>query len=348
MKTNPKHLLVIRLSAMGDVAMTVPVLQAFLNQHPKVKVTVLTRAFFAPFFEHLPSVTVVTPDLKERHKGAIGLYRLYQELRPLQFDAVADLHNVLRSKILRKYFALGGIPAVKLDKGRSEKKELVKADPNKTLKNLKSMHERYADVFRSLGFTLDLSQTYSVPKLAIPQLKFTINSDKPIIGIAPFAAYESKSLPVPVLKRLLHVLNANVAGTIVLFGGGTEEKIILDGIAKGFDNVHSAVGIMTFKEELALISNLSLMLAMDSGNGHLAAMYGVPVITIWGLTHPCLGFAPFRQEEELQFTPNLDEYPLIPTSVYGKDYPANYLNCFNSISLNSIVQKVSELTAKQA
>ena len=87
---------------------------------------------------------------------------------------------------------------------------------------------------------------------------------------------------------------------------------------------------------------------MDSGNGHLAAMYGVPVITIWGLTHPCLGFAPFRQEEELQFTPNLDEYPLIPTSVYGKDYPANYLNCFNSISLNSIVQKVSELTAKQA
>ena len=56
---------------------------------------------------------------------------------------------------------------------------------------------------------------------------------------------------------------------------------------------------------------------MDSGNGHLAAMYGIPVITVWGVTHPYAGFAPFLQPEENSITADREQFPLIPTSVYG-------------------------------
>ncbi|WP_316930923.1 glycosyltransferase family protein [Lacinutrix jangbogonensis] len=104
MAVKQKHILVIRLSAMGDVAMSVPVLRAFLQQHPNIKLTVLTRAFFKPFFRDLKNVTVFSPDLTGKHKGFFGLYRLSRALKNLGIDKVADLHNVLRTKIL-KFFS---------------------------------------------------------------------------------------------------------------------------------------------------------------------------------------------------------------------------------------------------
>ena len=94
----------MRLSAMGDVAMTVPVLRAFANQYPDVKVTVVSRPFFKPFFEGIPNLTFFAFDEKERHKGFKGLLRLFQDLKALKIDAFADLHNVLRSKVIRTLF----------------------------------------------------------------------------------------------------------------------------------------------------------------------------------------------------------------------------------------------------
>ncbi len=69
----PKHILVLRFSAMGDVAMTVPVLRALTTQYPELKITVVTRAFFKPFFQDLKNVSVYTADFKGKHKGVLGL-----------------------------------------------------------------------------------------------------------------------------------------------------------------------------------------------------------------------------------------------------------------------------------
>ena len=93
---------------MGDVAMTVPVLRAFSLQYPNVKITVVSRPFFKPFFDDIENITFFPIDLKVRHKGFLGLLRLFSDLRKLNIDAVADLHNVLRSKIIRTLFALNG------------------------------------------------------------------------------------------------------------------------------------------------------------------------------------------------------------------------------------------------
>ncbi|NJX16945.1 glycosyltransferase family 9 protein, partial [Tamlana crocina] len=150
----PGHILVIRLSAMGDVAMMVPVLKAFSEKYPDVKITLLTRGFFVPLFKDLQNVDVFAAEVKGRHKGIGGLKRLSEELLDLKIDAVADLHNVLRSNILKLFFKLKGIPVKQLDKGRRERKALTRKE-NKVFIQLKPTHQRYAEVFEKLGYPID-------------------------------------------------------------------------------------------------------------------------------------------------------------------------------------------------
>ena len=118
MKT--EHILVIRFSAMGDVAMTVPVIQSLAKQYPKVRITVLSRPFARPFFEDLaPNVGFMEADIKEEYKGVKGLNALYRRLIAKQFTAIADLHSVLRSDYLRMRFNLDNFKVAHIDKHRN-------------------------------------------------------------------------------------------------------------------------------------------------------------------------------------------------------------------------------------
>ena len=92
-----------------------------------------------------------------------------------------------------------------------------------------------------------------------------------------------------------------------------------------------------------IISNLDVMLSMDSGNAHIAAMMGVKTITIWGVTHPYAGFVPFNQPEEFCLLADREKFPKIPTSVYGNTFPKDYENAAGSISVETIVNKVISL-----
>lgn len=334
----PKHILVLRFSAMGDVAMTVPVLRALTTQYPELKITVVTRAFFKPFFQDLEHVTVYEANLKGKHKGVLGLYKLSKELKALGFDAVADLHNVLRSKILKFFFF--GKKVVQLDKGRAEKKALTSSQ---NFTPLKTTHQRYAEVFEALGFPVDLSQP-TFPKLK-PLSKslstFISNKAFKTIGIAPFAAHESKMYPLTQMETVISKLSKD--NNIILFGGGNKEIEILNQFENQYNNVKSVAGKLNLEQELALISNLDLMLAMDSGNAHMAAMLGKKVITIWGVTHPFAGFAPFNQPNDFALTADRKQFPLIPTSIYGNKFPEGYENAAGSVSEAVIVSKIKAI-----
>ncbi|WP_317042166.1 glycosyltransferase family 9 protein [Zobellia uliginosa] len=343
-KNKPGHILVIRLSAMGDVAMTVPVLIALTRQHPKLKVTVLTRKFFAPMFEGIPNLSVYEADVKGRHKGVFGLWKLYKELVQLKIDAVADLHNVLRSKVLKRYFQFGGIPVVQIDKGRAEKKALTSGNP-KFFKPLKSTHQRYTDVFVKLGLPVEVSkkQVLSKQRLSEKTLGLIGTNSKKWIGIAPFAAFEGKTYPLELMEEVVSELNDSEKYTIFLFGGGADQERTLEGFKKKFKNCLNLVGKLSFGEELALISNLDLMLSMDSGNAHLAAMYGVPVVTLWGVTHPFAGFSPFGQDLDNALCSDRNTYPLIPTSVYGNKMPEGYEKAMHTILPKTVVDKLKQI-----
>ncbi|MFV8345507.1 glycosyltransferase family 9 protein [Flavobacterium sp. ZB4P13] len=333
----------MRLSAMGDVAMTVPVLRAFVKQHPEVKITVISRPFFKPFFEGIPNVAFFAFDEKEKHKGFLGLLRLFQDLKRLEIDAFADLHNVLRSKIVRNLFALSGKKTASVDKGRAEKKSLTQPE-NKVFKQLPTMFERHVKVFEQLGFTVDLSSrsvgTVFPEKAVLSPEILAIIGDKnqKLIGIAPFAQYDSKVYPLDLMQEVIDKLALDAANTILLFGGGKKEIELLDSLASNKENVITMAGQLKFQQELQLISNLDVMLSMDSGNAHIAAMLGVKVITLWGATHPYAGFSPFNQSLENALVSDRNQFPKLPTSVYGNKKVDGYEDAMRTITVDSIVK----------
>ena len=337
------HILVIRLSAMGDVAMTVPVLRAFILQYPNVKITVVSRPFFKPFFDDNENITFFPIDLKERHKGFLGLLRLFSDLRKLNIDTVVDLHNVLRSKIITTLFALNGKKVAATDKGRKDKKALTKL-AIKTISPIKSMFERHCETFEKLGFQINLN-TPTFPEKAIlseETIKITGKKQENWIGMAPFAQYESKVYPTDLMQQVIDELAKNTSNKILLFGGGTEEIKKLNQLKNKHENVLVLAGRTNLKAELAIISNLNTMLSMDSGNAHIAAMLGVKVITLWGATHPFAGFQPFHQPDDFCLTSDRKQYPFLPTSVYGNKKVAGYENAMRTILPSQVIEKIKK------
>jgi len=340
--TPETNILVIRLSAMGDIAMTIPVLRTFRATYPNVKLTVLTRKFFEPLFSDVENLEVYPAEVDRKHKGILGLTRLHKELRRFGITAVADLHNVLRSNVLKALFSLSGILVVQIDKGREDKKALTRAK-NKVFKPLKTTHQRYAEVFGKLGFPINLDDHSFPQKISLSPniVALSLNSSKKWLGIAPFAQYESKTYPVELMIEVIETLDRENQFEIFLFGGGKREKDILNNIASKYNNVINVVGKLPFEDELKLIGNLDVMLSMDSGNAHIAAMYNVPTITLWGVTHPFAGFMPFGQPVENAILPNLAKYDQVPTSIYGNKVPEGYEKVMYSIPPKTVVEKLN-------
>ncbi len=321
--------------------MTVPVLRALVAQNPDVKITVVSRVFYKPIFKNIPNINFFTAHVHHRHKGLLGLFRLYKDLKSKGITEIADLHNVLRSKIIRTLFSISGIKTASVDKGRAEKTSLTRAK-NKIFKPLPTMFERYANVFENLGFSLDLSNPVFPPKQKLDAEIIDLIGEnyQKLIGIAPFAQYDSKVYPLDLMQQVIDKLASTKTHKILLFGGGKKEIELLRSLSKGKENVVIVAGQLKFKQELQLISNLDVMLSMDSGNAHLAAMLGVKVITLWGATHPYSGFSPFNQPIENALVSDRNLYPKLPTSVYGNKKVAGYEDAMRTISVEEIVSKI--------
>ena len=141
-----KKLLAIRLSALGDICMTLPVIDSFCRAYPDVELTLLTSkpgAAITKAVLHLPNLQIVAINKKD-YSGLMGANRLYKEMRAYHFDAIADLHDVLRTKWTALRFRIAGYPVAVIDKGRGEKKKLVS---HKIEAQLTSGIERYKKVF---------------------------------------------------------------------------------------------------------------------------------------------------------------------------------------------------------
>lgn len=345
-KTNgyPKKLLVVRLSAIGDVAMTVPALWSLVNNHPDVQVTYVSKGFARDIVNQLPGILFVEANTKGRHKGLLGIWRLFKDLRRIdQFDALSDLHNVIRSKILRTLFFLSGLKKiVYIDKGRNEKRKLVRLK-RKKLVQLKTTHERYMDTLRSLGYTIDDEFDYLFHEARLPEnISMHLGyKDKRWIGIAPFAKHKGKIYPLERMERVVEILSSSKINKVILIGGGGEEQKILEQWEKKYPNTISIARKYSIVNELKIISNLDAMVCMDSANMHFASLVNTPVVSIWGATHPFAGFYGWKQNPGNAV--QVDLY-CRPCSIYGnkpcfrKDYA-----CLNRIEPETIVSKVNTI-----
>jgi ADP-heptose:LPS heptosyltransferase len=304
---------------------------------------VVSNAFFKPMFDGLERCHFHPAYLKEKHKGSAGMLRLYKELKAAyQFNAVADLHNVLRSQLLRSLFKFSGLKTAAIDKGRAEKKALTRKE-NKILKQLTPMHERYAAVFRNIGVDVQLEHKEAVyNKQSPPALLADIfGSGKRIIGVAPFAQHKEKMYPIEKMKIVVQEL-AVQNNSILLFGGGAAEAAVLQQWEDENPSVKNIAGKFSFAEELSIISNLQLMISMDSANMHLASLYNVPVISIWGATHHYAGFYGWGQDEKNIV--GINELSCRPCSVFGNKpcYRGDHA-CMNWIEEKMIAGKVMNI-----
>lgn len=341
-----KKILVIRFSAMGDVALTAPVIHSIIEGFPEVEITFLSRGFFEPLFNLNLNFKFKPADLKEKHKGFLGLRKLYQELKVEKFDAVIDVHDVLRTKVLRSFFKLNGTPVFTIDKGRKEKQQLIEGKI--PFQELKHTQQRYLDVFTQAGFKTELKENAFL-KLEVNQVvknlvtSFELKESQKIIGIAPFAAHDSKELGLTKIKELIKNLIEEENQFVILFGGGKAEQEKLEQLESEFEECVSIVGKLQFNEELMLMKELDVMVAMDSGNMHLASLVNTKVVSIWGATHPYLGFSPYNNKD-FMVQVSRKNLPCRPCTVYGKLKTESDNECakkaMDGISVKMIIDKI--------
>lgn len=330
-----KKLLVIRFSALGDIAMSVPVVHDLAMQYPDLDITMLSREMTRPLFEQMPeNVHFIAADLKGRHKGLLGLCRLWRDAHLSDFDYIADFHDVLRTWWLRAEGCLRRKKVAKIDKGRKGKKALTR-QKDKVFVQQATSFERYAKVLEQLGFPIQPQFN----KLDYSAFCETQKEDHETwVGIAPFAKHPAKVYPLGKMEQVIKTMGERKKTTIFLFGGGEEEKRQIAELCTKYPNVKAAQSQQGLKGELALMGQLDVMLSMDSANMHLASLVGTRVVSLWGGTHPYAGFMGWKQKAEDCIQLDL---PCRPCSVYGnKPCLRGDYACMNGIAPEQIIEKL--------
>lgn len=300
-----RHILILRFSALGDVAIAAPLLKAYAKENPGVIFTMVSQPMLKPLFEGVPNIGFFGTDFKKRHKGLKGIYLLFRDLLKLKPTHVADINSVLRTFILRIFFFFTPVKLSFVRKGRRERKMLT-AKEGKRLFRMESTFRRYEKVLVSLGVKdLNLSSVISDKRAAGTQEE----NSQVKIGIAPFAAHRGKTWPAHKMEQVVEMLVRRGGYEILLFGGGKRESELLRGWECKYSGVRSLAGKMGFREELEAIGETRLMVCMDSANMHFASAMGVPVLSIWGATHPYLGFYGWGQSEKMAVQSNLECRP---------------------------------------
>jgi ADP-heptose:LPS heptosyltransferase len=343
-----RRVLVIRFSAMGDVALLVPVLRSFVATHGDVEVTIVTRPKFAPMFYDMERVVVFPADVDYTYTGFFGMRDLFKKLmRKGGYEVVIDAHDHLRTMILRTFFRLFGHYVVVFDKGRPEKKALTRKD-NKATTPLIHTVERYRRAFEKAGFDFPIvSGPYLALSDAIQSASGWFGYKKSVenrkwIGIAPFAAHRSKIWPLENYSALMEQILRKADVSFFMFGGGDKEIAFFETLRKQFPkNCEVIAGQLKLRQEVSLMQHLDIMLCVDSSNMHLAALAGVPLVSIWGGTHPDAGFGPFRAGEDSVLQIDRAELPCRPCSVYGKEtcYVGGF-PCLTRISVEQVADQI--------
>ncbi|MBQ9820691.1 MAG: glycosyltransferase family 9 protein [Muribaculaceae bacterium] len=335
-----RNVLVMRLSALGDVAMTIPVLYPVCRANPGIRFVMLTKGWPASMFHDRPdNLMVVGIDVNKEYKGLLGLIRLASSLRrQYDIDAVADLHSVMRTWVIGTWLKLCGIPVVRLDKQRGRRKALVS---HKSSEPVTPTIDRYRQVFQQLGIEApdNFTRLFDGKPLPVSPIVLEKEPGQRWIAISPFSAHEGKVYPLKLMEEVIAQLSKRENYWIFLMGGGKTEKIALRGIARKNERVISMAEIKHgFTDEYALLSKCDVMLTMDSANMHLASLVGLKSITIWGATAPACGFLGYGQDASIDIQLDLE---CRPCSIYGeRECRFGDYRCLTGIKPGLVVERV--------
>ncbi|MDR2497378.1 MAG: glycosyltransferase family 9 protein [Tannerellaceae bacterium] len=333
-------ILVIRLSAIGDVALTIPVLYSVARAYPDDSFTILTQIFLLPVFINRPAnLDVIGINTKGPERSTRGFLRFARAYSRYDFDMVIDLHRVIRTRIISLLFRLAGKKVYGMNKARCERRRLV-SQRFKVLQPLRPVTERYADVFRRAGFDFGMSFRSLFDSKPAENIFVDMFPAAKRIGIAPFAKHPGKVYPPDKMEAVIAGLSRREQVGLYLFGSRGSEQKKLEEWAARYPRTCSVAGKYSLDNELRLISNLDVLLCMDSANMHFASLVETPIVSVWGATHPFAGFYPYRRDfsRAVQL-----ELPCRPCSIYGsKPCRRKDFACMTLLPPSKIIAMVEE------
>lgn len=339
-----RNVLVARFSALGDIAMTLPAVYDACGANPDTRFYFLTRHHPAKLFINRPDNLTLVPVNLDNYKGVGGMWRLARALcKRYSITDFVDLHDVMRTKLLRIFLRLAGVKCRHIDKGRHSRAELTRRN-NKVLVQLKPMPERYRDVFYKAGIALANDFDSLWPKGKAPVSEFASVTRPKAEGehwlaVAPFAKHRGKVYPIDQLERVIEEFDRRPGQKIFIFGFGEEESSIIAKLARRYKSVvNMAEANIGLAAELALLNHCDTMLSMDSANMHLASLVGLRAVSVWGATHPYAGFLGWRQRtrDVIQL-----DMTCRPCSIFG-DRPCHRgdYHCLAGIRPRLIIERI--------
>ncbi len=344
------NILAIRFTAVGDLVISIPYLVDLLEKKPDFHIFLATKQQMQAFLPAHPRLHPQFFTLEDQKKGFWGLLKFFFRLRKLQIDVVSDLHNNIRSNILMRLFQLTGAKVFQLNKIRHLRKQNTrKVDKNRV--NLPYIGHLYKEVLEHSSWaSLQFQPLVDVPKYYPSDYKLPKKFDgQTLIGIAPFAARPTKIYPLEQMKAALDLLLIHKHFSFVFFGFGNDENKILDNWAASHpERCIVSRDLGGFNNEITVMSQLDLMVTMDSANLHFAFLAGTKTLSIWGTTHSDLGFAPPLSDLQHRLEISTDELTCRPCSVYGNKpcYRGDHA-CMQWITSETVAAKIMELASNE-
>jgi ADP-heptose:LPS heptosyltransferase len=324
-----KKILILRFSSIGDIVLTTPVIRALKRQLPQAEIHYATK----PQYQ---AVVAANPYLDKVHYLGPRLKDLVAALRQENFDFIVDLHNNLRSRLIRQQL---GVPGEGFDKLNRQKWLLV----NLKWGHLPDLHivDRYLAAARRLGIQSDnRGLDYFIPaeeEVSLATLPGPFRQG--YVAFAIGAQHATKRLPTDRIIALCEKINQPV---ILL--GGKEDAATADQVNEYFRHrttnnaagtrIYNACGQYSLNQSASLVRQARFVFSHDTGLMHIAAAFQKKIFSIWGNTIPEFGMYPYKTEFTVLERPGL---PCRPCSKIGyRRCPQGHFKCMREIDFSQV------------
>lgn len=334
-KGEKMRILVIRLSSIGDVLLTTPVLRAWKKKYPDSTLDFLVLEQFQSVLKDCPYIDHLYVFQKKKHDGFWNILQFAKTLAANQYDYVFDLHNKFRSQLLR--WSLGS-PYFVYQKRKWWKSILV---------NLGLISYQVDDTIikNYFGAFQKFSLDYEGELLYFPVKKELAEAFQEYAGypvLAPGASKNTKKWPWESFAKLAEILYEKYGKRSILIGGKEDEEVCQWILEKSGGKAISLAGRLSLQESGALLSKAAFLVTNDSGPFHIGRSVSCPSFVIFGPTSP--GMFELGERDTLVYAST----PCSPCSLHGdKVCPKKHFHCMKEITAEQILKKIEGKISKE-
>ncbi len=339
-----RRILIMRLSSLGDIVLTTPVLRLLREHCPAAHIEFLVKTEYQDLLRAHPCVDQVV-----RFDGRQPLWVTLRSLRQRRYDLVLDLHRTLRSRLL--YRGLAAQRRCAYSKRTLRRTLLVHLGWN-TLRAHTPVPELYTAPLRRLGIAAPLPNTelhldaQSQQRIEDDLAHTDVGSPgRPLLAVAPGARWPTKRWPVARFARVAQILAEQHDAAVVVVGDAHDVPLAQELRQRLQAPVVDRAGHLSLMETAALLQRCHLLLCNDSGLMHMATALRVPVVTVFGPTVQEFGFYPFQARSRVLSVP----LPCRPCSTKGlQRCPRGHHDCMQRVAVEQVVEAAEAMWERGA